>query len=175
MLWLLPLGLALGHVLGTCLGDHAGAPALEAGQELFAALGILGAPLAMGAMHRLFRSGRDRAPIHLSTTAIVACQVVAFLAIEVAEHLLTGVPLSQLFTHRGLWWAVLGQIVIACLVAAAAQFAVAAGHASSAPAKKPWPPRVAPPRPGLLTDVVEELRAGGPLLRRGPPPSLIPA
>lgn len=173
MLWLLPLGLALGHFLGTCFGDHAGAPALDTGKDTFAVLGLIGLPLAVWALVRLFTAGRDRSPIRLSSTSIVATQVAAFLAIETAEHLLTGVPLHRLFAHPGLWWALAGQIVIAYLVASAAKLAVAVGQASADPARETWPQAVAPDRPGLITDVVAQVLAGGPVQRRGPPLPLI--
>lgn len=173
MLWLLPLGLALGHFLGTCFNDHAGAPALDAGKDTFAVLGLIGVPLAVWALARLFTAGRDRSPIRLSSTSIVVTQVAAFLAIETAEHLITGVPLHRLFAHPGLWWALAGQIVIAYLVATAAKLAVAVGQASADAARATWPQTAASARPGLLTDVVARVLAGGPVQRRGPPLSLI--
>jgi hypothetical protein len=169
LLWLLPLGLALGHFLGTCFGDHAGAPALEAGRSLFGVLGLVGAPLALWAMLRLFKAGQDRNPVQLSCTAVIVTQVGAFLAIETVEHLVTGVPLGKLLGHPGLWWALAGQVVIAYLVATAARLAVAAGQACGERTKVEWPPSAAPARPGLRSDVVEQWLAGGSVQRRGPP------
>ena len=169
MLWLLPLGLALGHLLGTCFGDHAGAPALEAGRSVFGVLGLIGAPLAVWALLRLFKAGQDRSPIRLSCTTVIVTQVAAFLAIETVEHLVTGVPLGRLFNHPGLWWAIAGQIVIAYLVGTAARLAVAAGEASGDRARAEWPPVAAPTRPGLPSDVVEQCLASGSVQRRGPP------
>src|SRR5690606_14448504 len=97
----------------------------------------------------------------------------AFLAIEAAEHLLTGVPIGRMFGHPGLWWALVGQIVVAYLVVAAARLAVAAGNLRAEMARPDWPPVATPMRPGLCCDLVEQWRCGGSVRRRGPPLSLL--
>lgn len=172
VLWLLPIGLALGHFVGACFGEHAGAPTFETGERLFPALGLLGAPLAVLALLRLFNAGQDHNSIRLTYTRVIVTQAAAFLAIEAVEHLVTGVPLSRMFGHPGLGWALVGQVVVAYLVVSAARLAVAAGHARASHARPEWPPIAAPMRPGLLSDLVEQWRCGGSVQRRGPPLSL---
>lgn len=173
MLWLLPIGLALGHLIGTCFGEHAGAPTFESGGRLFPALGMLGAPLAVLGLLQLFSAGQDRTAIRPSYTQVIVIQAAAFLAIEAAEHLLTGVPIGRMFGHPGLWWALVGQIVVAYLVVAAARLAVAAGTLRAEMARPDWPPVATPLRPGLCCDLVEQWRCGGSVRRRGPPLSLL--
>lgn len=172
VLWLLPIGLALGHFVGSCFGEHAGTPTLEAGEQVFRALGLLGSPLAVLALLRLFNAGQDRVLVRLSYTRVVVTQAVVFLTIEGAEHLVTGAPLSRMFGHPGLWWALVGQVLVAYLVVSAARLAVAAGHARSDRARPEWPPVATPTRPGLVTDLVDQLRWGGSVQRRGPPLNL---
>lgn len=175
-LCLLPLGLALGHVLGSWFGDHAGAPRLQVGQSLFAALGVIGVPLGALALIRLFSSGKSQGLVRLDARSAMLTQAAAFIAIEVAEHLLSGVPLSRLFGHPGLWWVLVGQGAIAYLVVAAARLAVAAGHAFSDPtAGGAWTPAGDPARTGLIDDVVAQWHGLGSFRRRGPPSrSLLP-
>lgn len=168
-LWLLPLGLALGHVLGSWFGDHTGAPRLEVGQSLFAVLGVIGVPLGAVAFLHLFSTGRAQAQARLNPHSIVAIQAATFIGIEVAEHLLGGVPLNRLFGHPGLWWGVVGQVVIAYLVASAARLAVAVGQALSEPGEREWSSEGDPARPGLIDDVVNQWRNVGSFRRRGPP------
>lgn len=169
LLWLLPLGLALGHFLGSWFGDHTGSPRLEAGQSLFAALGVIGVPFATVALLRLFSAGRAQGQIRLDPRSIVVTQAAVFIGIEVAEHLLSGVPLNRLFGHPGLWWGLVGQVVIAYLVATAARLAVAAGQALADPSGREWSSPGDPARPGLIDDVVSQWRNVESFQRRGPP------
>lgn len=169
LLWLLPLGLALGHGLGSWFGDHTGAPRLEVGQSLFAVLGVIGIPLGAVALLRLFSTGKAQVQVRLDPRSIVSTQAAVFIGIEVVEHLLSGVPLNRLLGHPGLWWGLAGQVVIAYLVATAARLAVAAGQALSEPSEREWSSAGDPARPGLIDDVVSQWRNVESFQRRGPP------
>lgn len=173
-LWLLPIGLALGHVVGSCFSEHADGAAFEYGDRVFPALGLLGVPLAVFALLRLFNHGQARLPVRLSYGGAIVTQVAAFLAIEVVEHLVTGASLGRMLGHAGLWWALVGQIVVAYLVVSAGRLAVAAGQARADRRVRPeWPPVSTRMRPGLLSDLVQQWRYGGSVQRRGPPLTLL--
>lgn len=169
MLWLLPLGLALGHAVGSWLGGQAGAGSVSSWPGVFAPLAVVGGPLAAVALARMFLAGRDRQSVAISPGRLVVTQVLAFAAIESVEHLATGVSMGHLFGHAACWWGLLGQVLVALALFGLARLTVATGRAWGDRTVPTWgraANRPAPIEPAGLS--ANWLLASLPL-RRGPP------
>lgn len=113
-LMLLPGGVAAGHALGYSAAAVAGStPLIDGDHGYLTVMFRLAVPFTLLVLARAFLSGaRDELP-PVRLPALAAQQAALFVAIEVAEHALSGIGPARTLTEASLLLGVVAQVLVA--------------------------------------------------------------